>query len=114
MSELLLESVLVCPVCGSAKRETMPTDACQFLRMYELPDAASPETRRLLRLLFLWLGEVSFDAGRELHLCIINFLVVTQHDQKPLQSLPRVRPDFYQPLSVAPSGPGTCLFGERL
>jgi hypothetical protein len=30
MSNLLLESVLVCPVCGFAKRETMPTDACQF------------------------------------------------------------------------------------
>jgi hypothetical protein len=24
MSDLLLESVLVCPVCGFAKRETMP------------------------------------------------------------------------------------------
>jgi hypothetical protein len=30
MKEVLLESVLVCPVCGFAKRETMPTDACQF------------------------------------------------------------------------------------
>jgi hypothetical protein len=30
MSEVLLESVLACPVCGFAKRETMPTDACQF------------------------------------------------------------------------------------
>jgi hypothetical protein len=30
MSEVLLESVLVCPVCGFAKPETMPTDACQF------------------------------------------------------------------------------------
>src|SRR5215471_13595845 len=30
MSEVLLESVLVCPVCGFAKLETMPTDACQF------------------------------------------------------------------------------------
>ena len=28
--EVRLESVLVCPVCGFAKRETMPTDACQF------------------------------------------------------------------------------------
>ena len=27
---LLLESVLTCPKCGSAKTETMPTDACQF------------------------------------------------------------------------------------
>jgi hypothetical protein len=30
MIDVLLESVLVCPVCGFAKRETMPTDACQF------------------------------------------------------------------------------------
>jgi hypothetical protein len=30
MSEFFHESVLVCPVCGFAKRETMPTDACQF------------------------------------------------------------------------------------
>ena len=30
MIDVLLESVLVCPECGFAKRETMPTDACQF------------------------------------------------------------------------------------
>src|SRR6516164_3579061 len=30
MSEIVLESVLVCPVCGFAKRETMPIKACQF------------------------------------------------------------------------------------
>jgi hypothetical protein len=30
MSELVLESVLVCPVCSFAKRETMPTDTCHF------------------------------------------------------------------------------------
>jgi hypothetical protein len=30
MSEILLESELVCPVCGFAKGETMPTDSCQF------------------------------------------------------------------------------------
>jgi hypothetical protein len=29
-SLVLLESVLECPVCGFAKRETMPIDACQF------------------------------------------------------------------------------------
>jgi hypothetical protein len=26
----ILESVLTCPHCGHAKRETMPTDACLF------------------------------------------------------------------------------------
>ena len=25
-----LESVLTCPLCGHAKQETMPTDACQW------------------------------------------------------------------------------------
>ena len=30
MSEVLLESVLLCPVCVFDKREMMPTDACQF------------------------------------------------------------------------------------
>jgi hypothetical protein len=30
MSGLILESVLVCSVCGFAKREVMPTDSCQF------------------------------------------------------------------------------------
>ncbi|MCJ9723887.1 hypothetical protein MOV66_22745 [Agrobacterium sp. SHOUNA12C] len=29
-SPIILESVLTCPHCGFAKRETMPTDACQF------------------------------------------------------------------------------------
>ncbi|MDP9123162.1 MAG: hypothetical protein M3N82_00920 [Pseudomonadota bacterium] len=30
MNNVLLESVLTCPRCGHAKRETMPTDVCQF------------------------------------------------------------------------------------
>lgn len=30
MSGVVLESVLTCPQCGFAKREIMPTDACQF------------------------------------------------------------------------------------
>ena len=30
MSESILESTLTCPECGSAKSETMPTDACQY------------------------------------------------------------------------------------
>lgn len=31
----VLESVLTCPNCGCAKRETMPTDACQFFYQCE-------------------------------------------------------------------------------
>jgi len=30
MSAVILESTLTCPQRGSAKTETMPTDACQF------------------------------------------------------------------------------------
>lgn len=30
MADVILESVLTCPNCGTRKRETMPTDACQF------------------------------------------------------------------------------------
>jgi hypothetical protein len=30
MSAPVLESVLTCPLCGFARQETMPTDACQF------------------------------------------------------------------------------------
>ena len=30
MNTPTLESVLTCPQCGFAKRETMPTDSCQF------------------------------------------------------------------------------------
>ena len=27
---MILESVIICPHCATAKSETMPTDACQF------------------------------------------------------------------------------------
>jgi hypothetical protein len=27
---MILQSVITCPECGTAKLETMPTDACQF------------------------------------------------------------------------------------
>ncbi|MEM5427983.1 GDCCVxC domain-containing (seleno)protein [Cupriavidus oxalaticus] len=30
MRDVILESVLTCPHCGWAQRETMPTDACVF------------------------------------------------------------------------------------
>ena len=69
MSELILESVLVCPVCGFAKRETMPTESCQFFyKCISCKTLLRPKIRRLLRLLFLWFGESVPNAGRELHL----------------------------------------------
>lgn len=30
MDKIVLESVITCPNCGHAKREAMPTDACQW------------------------------------------------------------------------------------
>ena len=33
---VVLQSVLTCPSCGTARTQTMPTDACQFF--YECPD----------------------------------------------------------------------------
>ena len=30
MDDVILESTLICPHCGHAERETMPTDSCQF------------------------------------------------------------------------------------
>ncbi|MGQ0503559.1 MAG: GDCCVxC domain-containing (seleno)protein [Panacagrimonas sp.] len=30
MTTVILESVLTCPHCATSRRETMPTDACQF------------------------------------------------------------------------------------
>ena len=30
MSAKTLDSVLTCPLCGHARHETMPTEACQF------------------------------------------------------------------------------------
>ncbi|WP_454765611.1 GDCCVxC domain-containing (seleno)protein [Cupriavidus campinensis] len=35
MRDPTLESVLTCPHCGWAQKETMPTDTCQFF--YECP-----------------------------------------------------------------------------
>lgn len=35
MSDVALQSVLTCPICGHAKREGMPTDACQFFYQCE-------------------------------------------------------------------------------
>jgi hypothetical protein len=30
MNPMILQSVIACPHCGTAKSETMPTDACQY------------------------------------------------------------------------------------
>jgi Zn ribbon nucleic-acid-binding protein len=66
MGQMIAESTITCPHCNASKTETMPTDACQFF--YEcigcgLRDAATPESRRLLRVLFVWHGPVPTNSG---------------------------------------------------
>ncbi|PLP99368.1 GDCCVxC domain-containing (seleno)protein [Cupriavidus pauculus] len=39
MSEILRESILTCPHCGFARKEVMPTDACQYY--YECGNCAA-------------------------------------------------------------------------
>jgi hypothetical protein len=29
-ADMISESIITCPLCGTAKSETMPLDACQF------------------------------------------------------------------------------------
>ena len=62
---MILESIITCPHCATAKSETMPTDACQFFyNCTGCGATAAAEARRLLRVLFLRLGSVSADPGR--------------------------------------------------
>lgn len=35
MNAIIAESTLTCPACGHVKRETMPTDACQWFYQCE-------------------------------------------------------------------------------
>ncbi|HQT24996.1 MAG: GDCCVxC domain-containing (seleno)protein [Burkholderiales bacterium] len=42
MSDIFLQSVLTCPLCGFSWQETMPTDACLYY-------AECPECKSLLR-----------------------------------------------------------------
>jgi hypothetical protein len=39
MTEILLESTLICPDCGRSSVEVMPTDACQYF--YDCPGCGS-------------------------------------------------------------------------
>jgi hypothetical protein len=42
---MILESVITCPHCGTAKSETMPTDALSvFLHLHRLRHDAAAET----------------------------------------------------------------------
>ena len=64
MSAVILTSVLTCPHCGFSRQETMPTDACQFFyECTQLSNPAAPQTRRLLRVLLVRLGEVPAGPG---------------------------------------------------
>jgi hypothetical protein len=58
---MILESVITCPHCATAKSETMPIF---FLYMHRLRRDPAAEAGRLLRVLFLWLGSMPADPGR--------------------------------------------------
>ena len=61
---MVLESVLTCPVCGHAKAEQMPLDACQWF--YECAEAAPRccgPAGGLLRVLLVWHATLPVDAG---------------------------------------------------
>ena len=58
---MITKSTITCPACGTAKTETMPTDACQYF--YECTGCGT--LLRLLYLLFLWLGQLPADPGIE-------------------------------------------------
>ena len=65
MSTVELQSRITCPECGHVKEETMPTDAC--LWFYECEGCGvvlRAQIRRLLRVLFLWHGQMPAGASR--------------------------------------------------
>jgi len=61
-------SVITCPHCGAAKRETMPADASQIFYNW-LRLASQTKSGRLLRFLFTRLGALSVDPGATSSLC---------------------------------------------
>ena len=64
MNTMLLDSLLTCPHCGYAKRESMPTDACLFFyQCKNCKGGIACQTRRLLRVLLVWVGAVPNGSG---------------------------------------------------
>jgi len=67
MSATVTDSVLTCPKCGHVKRETMPTDACQFFYECEGCKAVlKPHPGDCCVFCSLRVGEVSADASTEI------------------------------------------------
>ena len=59
------QSVITCPLCGTAKSERMRTDACWIV--YECTGSHvgfAAESGRWLRVLFVWLSTLSADPDR--------------------------------------------------
>lgn len=74
MTAVMLESALTCPECGHVKKETMPTDACQWF--YECEHCGvvlRPKPGGLLRVLLIRQRSLPAHsdglAGRGLLLC---------------------------------------------
>jgi hypothetical protein len=64
-ADVITEPIITCPSCGTAKTETMPTDACRYFYECTGCDIAAPQARRLLCVLFLWLRALSPCPGLE-------------------------------------------------
>jgi hypothetical protein len=61
---VIANSTITCPVCGTAKTQTMPTDARQYF--YECIDCGEllrPKPGGLLRVLLLRIGALPADTG---------------------------------------------------
>ncbi len=70
---VVLESTIICPLCGFSSRETMPTDACQFF--YDCKGCGAvlkPKPWRLLRILQLRQRQMPDDPGRAGLLQLVN------------------------------------------
>jgi hypothetical protein len=78
-----LVSVLTCPECGHAERLQMPTDACVvFHECAGCLVSLKTELRRLLRVLLVWLRQMSASSGGARLLCTagrVGYLANERH-----------------------------------
>ncbi len=84
---MVLDLVLTCPVCGHAKAERMPLDACQWFYKCENCATLLCPSRGLLRVLLVWHAMLPADAG-ERGGCV---LPACQHSER-MRRITRRRP----------------------
>ena len=72
---MILQSVITCPRCGTAKAGTMPTDACQFFYVCTSCGRGCGRDKATAAFLLVWLGAVSTDASRAIGCAGSGFLL---------------------------------------